>query len=67
MRPEPWLAWFPVVMRYGALAGVAYETLVENFDRLGLLALFGAMLGVGEIAKAVGSAQKGKGAIDETS
>ena len=54
-------------MRYGALAGVAYETLVENFDRLGLLALFGAMLGVGEIAKAVGSAQKGKGAIDETS
>lgn len=64
-KPDFWLAWFPVVLRYGALAGVTYETLFEHLDRLGLLALFGAMLGVGEMAQAIGSAQKGKGQSDE--
>lgn len=53
MTPETWLRWFPVLMRYGALAGVLYETVVETFDRPYLLALFGAMLGAGEVANAV--------------
>lgn len=60
MRPDSWLAWFPVVLRYGALAGVFYETVFEQFDRPGLLMLFGAMLGLGEVAQAFGTAKKGK-------
>lgn len=49
MTPELWLRWFPVLLRYGALAGVFYETVFEQFDRPYLLALFGAMLGIGEV------------------
>lgn len=58
MTPDRWMAWFPVVLRYGALVGVLYETAFEQFDRPYLLALFGAMLGIGEVAQAVGSARK---------
>ncbi len=60
-RPEWWLAWFPVALRYGGLAGVAFEVLVEKGDRLGLLALLGGMMGVGEMAQAIRSAQKREG------
>lgn len=52
MSPEAFLRWFPVLLRYGALAGVAYETLFRSFDRPALLALFGAMLGLGEVTAA---------------
>lgn len=61
MSPENWLAWFPVLLRYGALAGVLYETIFEQFDRPYLLALFGAMLGLGEVTKAVQATRNGNG------
>lgn len=51
-QPEWWLRWTPVLTRYGALCGVAWETLVRDVDRPYLLALFGAMLGLGEVAAA---------------
>lgn len=57
MKPDNFLAWFPVIMRYGALIGVFYETVFEQFDRPTLLALFGAMLGLSEVAAAVREAK----------
>ncbi len=61
MTPDRWLAWFPVLLRYGALAGVFYETIFEQFDRPYLLALFGAMLGLGEFVQAARSSRGGNG------
>lgn len=58
MTPELWLRWFPVLLRYGALAGVFYETVFEQFDRPYLLALFGAMLGIGEVGAGVAKVLK---------
>ncbi len=52
------LDFFPVLMRYGGFAGVCYEALAEHFDRPYLLALFGAMMGLSEITRAVGSASQ---------
>lgn len=52
------LAWFPVVMRYGALAGVFHQAIYAKFDRPALLALYGAMLGLSEIAAAFREAQQ---------
>lgn len=66
MKPDTWLAWFPVMLRYGALAGVFYETMFEQFDRPYLLALFGAMLGVGELVQGIRITRNGNGARDET-
>lgn len=51
--PDAFLAWFPVVMRYGALVGVAHQTLWARFDRPTLLGLYGLMLGFSEVAEAV--------------
>jgi hypothetical protein len=53
LDPETFLAWFPVVMRYGALIGVLHQAVWENFDRPYLLAVYGAMMGLGELAAAV--------------
>lgn len=39
---------FPVVMKYAGLAGVIYETAWAETDRPYLLALFGAMMGLGQ-------------------
>lgn len=55
MKPETFDAWFPRLLKVGAAVGVAYETLWEQFDRPYLLALFGAMLGLGEVVAAVTS------------
>jgi len=52
------LDFFPVLMRYGGFAGVCYEALGQHFDRPYLLALFGAMMGLSEITRAVGSASQ---------
>jgi hypothetical protein len=45
------LSWFPVLMRYGGLSGVAFVAVVwlltERVEP-SLLALFGGMMGVGE-------------------
>lgn len=35
-----------IVLFVGGLAGIAYETLVENVDRPALLAVFAGMLGL---------------------
>ena len=64
--PEWWLRWFPVVLRYGALAGVLYETVFEQFDRPYLLALFGAMLGIGEVGAGVAKVLKDRQATEDT-
>lgn len=40
-------------MRYGALLGVMHQAIWVNFDRPSLLALYGAMLGISEIASAM--------------
>lgn len=40
-------AW-PWVLRTVGLLGVIYETLVENFDRPTLLAVFAAMMGLSD-------------------
>lgn len=58
--PESFLAWFPVVMRYGALAGVLHQALWKNFDRPSLLAVYGAMMGLGELAAAIREQRNGK-------
>lgn len=47
------MAWFPVIMRYGALIGVAHQAIFAKFDRPALLALYGAMLGLGEVVAAL--------------
>ena len=39
---------FPVIMKYAGLLGVAYEMFWVNIDRPYLLALFGAMMGLGQ-------------------
>lgn len=39
---------FPVIMKYAGLAGVIYETAWTDTDRPYLLALFGAMMGLGQ-------------------
>ena len=39
---------FPVVMKYAGLAGVFYEMVWAEVDRPYLLALFGAMMGLGQ-------------------
>lgn len=39
---------FPVIMKYAGLAGVIYETAWADIDRPYLLALFGAMMGLGQ-------------------
>lgn len=39
---------FPVIMKYAGLAGVIYETGFAEVDRPYLLALFGAMMGLGQ-------------------
>jgi hypothetical protein len=52
------LDFFPVLMRYGGFTGVCYEALGQHFDRPYLLALFGAMMGLSEITRAVGSASQ---------
>lgn len=59
--PEWWLSWFPVLMRFGALAGVAHQAIWEQFDRPYLLALYGAMLGLSEVAEAVRENRNGGG------
>jgi hypothetical protein len=56
--PERALAWFPVFVRYGALIGVAVEAIIsignrQLPERPYLLALYGAMLGLTEIAEAL--------------
>lgn len=51
--PEFFLGWFPVVMRYSALLGVLHQAVWENFDRPYLLGVYGAMMGLGEIAAAL--------------
>lgn len=61
MTPELWLRWFPVLLRYGALAGVFYETVFEQFDRPYLLALFGAMLGIGEVGAGLAKVRRDRG------
>jgi hypothetical protein len=58
VKPETFLAWFPVALRYGALIGVAYETVFEQFDRPYLLGLFGTMLAGGEIARGYAIAKR---------
>lgn len=65
MTPDFWLAWVPVLTRYGALAGILYETVFEQVDRPVLLGLFGAMLGMNEIASAARARRKEKEATDE--
>lgn len=66
MTPESWLAWAPVATRYGALAGILYETVFEGVDRPALLALFGAMLGMNEIASAARQTRRDKEPTDDT-
>ena len=51
--PENFLAWFPVVMRYGALLGVFHQAVWVELERPSLLALYGAMLGLSEVAEAL--------------
>lgn len=51
--PDTLLAWFPVVMRYGALIGVLHQAVWAKFDRPSLLALYGAMLGLSEVVEAL--------------
>lgn len=41
------------MMRYGALAGVFHQAVFERFDRPALLALYGAMLGLSELAQSL--------------
>lgn len=49
MKPtETAEAIFPVIMKYAGLAGVIYETAWAETDRPYLLALFGAMMGLGQ-------------------
>lgn len=48
----------PTLIKAVALVGVGYETLGEDFDRPYLLALFGAMLGIGEVVQAAASRVK---------
>jgi hypothetical protein len=45
------ITW-PDIFKTAAILGIAYETLLEEFDRPYLLALFGAMLGLGEFVQA---------------
>jgi hypothetical protein len=53
------LDWFPVLARYGGLIGVFYEAVYQKLDRPYLLALFGAMMGLSELSRAMrpGAAQ----------
>ena len=68
MKPENFQAWMPTVIKLVALGGVAWQTLVEEFDRPYLLALFGAMLGLGEVVSAATSrGTNGKKEKEETS
>ena len=63
--PDWFMGWFPVVMRYGALFGVAHQAIWREFDRPSLLALYGAMLGLSEIAEALKDMQQSKRSGDE--
>jgi hypothetical protein len=47
------LAWFPVILRYGAVLGVIHQAVFEEFDRPYLLALYGAALGLSEVVSVV--------------
>lgn len=58
MKPEAVQQWMPTLIKAVALVGVGYETLGEDFDRPYLLALFGAMLGIGEVVQAAASRGK---------
>lgn len=51
--PDAFLEWFPVLLRYGALAGVFHQAVFAKFDRPYLLALYGAAMGLSELAQAV--------------
>jgi hypothetical protein len=56
----------PAIIKLVALVGVGYETIGEEFDRPYLLALFGAMLGIGEVVQAATSRSKnGNGSTEE--
>lgn len=46
-------------MRYGALLGVFHQAVFAKFDRPYLLALYGAMLGLSEVAQAVKEGRNG--------
>lgn len=63
--PEWFLSWFPVVMRYGALLGVLHQAVWAEFDRPSLLALYGAMLGLSEIAEALREKEAKRGPRQE--
>ena len=53
LTPDVFLRWFPVIVRYGAIVGVAHQALFASFDRPYLLALYGAALGLNELAQAI--------------
>jgi len=61
MKPEVVQQWMPTLIKAVALVGVGYETLGEDFDRPYLLALFGAMLGIGEVVQAAATRGKANG------
>lgn len=59
LTPDSFMAWWPVVVRIAALAGVAWQTAFERFDRPYLLGLFGMMMGFSEIASALRERKNG--------
>lgn len=60
LTPDSFLVWFPVVVRYGAIVGVAHQAIFARFDRPYLLALYGAALGLtGAVQEIIKMRQQG--------
>jgi len=51
------------ILRILGIAGIAWETLVDDHNKPALLILFAGMIGLGSIAKLVG---RGNGSVDKT-